>query len=550
MKGLILSAGSHAELAPINATAPIGALPLLGRPILAHQLERMSELGVQEVLVVLHHKPFPVERTLQAYAPEGMNVRVVLVRELSGTAHALREHASFLSETTLVMLGDIVERLNLAGALERHRARGAVLSAIVSERSLEACRGGAAALGTDGRLTAFDERPEPWPQDPNWFVSTGLYLVEPTVVEHIPDCPFDLGADLLPQLIRAGHPVYGELATGRWRDAGTPGGYFRAQMEALEGLYVDPLASVHPAAKIVGPAWIGPGCRIEREAEVGPLTVLAHDVHLLRGAKVERTVVLGGTRLGKATRWSERLVWRHGSFDVTRPTSAFELSADPEELTSTLSEPWSERLGQVLDSLLAAFGLLLLSPLLLAIALLVYVDDPGPVVYSQLRVGQDRRAFRLGSLRGRVFELYKFRTMVVDADRRLAALKSQNQYGEGAFFKLERDPRITRIGHFLRKTSLDELPQLINVLLGDMRLVGNRPLPVYEAEALSEDWQRIRFACPAGITGLWQISGRSDLSEKERMVLDSYYSVTRSFWTDWVILAKTIPALLLRRGAR
>ena len=140
--------------------------------------------------------------------------------------------------------------------------------------------------------------------------------------------------------------------------------------------------------------------------------------------------------------------------------------------------------------------------------------------------------------------------MHVDADQKVKELMAQNQYGNSAFFKLENDPRITRVGHLLRKTSLDELPQLINVLRGEMRLVGNRPLPVYEAEALQEDWQRTRFLAPAGITGLWQISGRSDLSEKERLALDAYYTVTRTFAGDMSILFRTLPALLARRGAR
>lgn len=549
MKGIILSAGSHPELAPITATTPVGSLPLGGRPIVAHQLERLAERGITDVLVVLHHLPFPIERTIHAYAPEGMNVRVVLDRELTGTASSLRRHGDFVTETTLVILGDIIERLDLEGALALHADQKALLTAILTPPQGDR-RGGVGTLAPDGRLTQFIEGPRPWPEGEDVLMSAGLYLIEPPLItEHV--LQGAIGRDLLPMLAEGGERVYGYRSAGYWRDAGTPLGYVRAQFEHLAaGSYVDPLARVHPGAKLVAPYWIGPGCRIAQESQVGPGAVLVHDVHLERGAKVESTVVLAGTRLGKATRWQDRLIWRHGSFGLQAADPYFELAADSDELAPTLREPWSERFAQVLDSLLAASGIVLLSPLLLAIALLIYLDNPGPVIYTQLRVGQDRRAFRLGRLRGRVFELYKFRTMGVDADRKREALQNQNQYGQGAFFKLESDPRITRIGHFLRKTSLDELPQLINVVLGDMRLVGNRPLPVYEAEALQEDWQRLRFACPAGITGLWQISGRSDLSEKERMVLDSYYSVTRSYWSDWVILAKTIPALLLRRGAR
>jgi lipopolysaccharide/colanic/teichoic acid biosynthesis glycosyltransferase len=186
---------------------------------------------------------------------------------------------------------------------------------------------------------------------------------------------------------------------------------------------------------------------------------------------------------------------------------------------------------------------------MLIVAIAIKLDSPGPALYKQLRVGEGRPGGR--NLRsGRVFKIYKFRTMYIDADDRLAEVRKLNQYKNQTFVKIENDPRITRLGNFLRKSSLDELPQLFNVLLGDMQLVGNRPLPVYEAEALSEEWQKLRFQAPAGITGLWQISGRSNMSAEERLVLDNYYAITYSFWGDIKILLMTIPALIKTRGAR
>ncbi|HEY9898615.1 MAG TPA: sugar transferase [Pantanalinema sp.] len=549
MKGLILTGSAHAALAPITFTAPLGALPLLGEALIAHQLRRLSRLGVEDVLVAMHHLPAPLEAAIRSATPEGMRVSVALESALSGSGGALKAHAAFLSQTTLVLSGDVIDWLDLEGAIAHHRATGALVTAVLSPQASPGALG--AALTTGGMLKscAPPERPEVW--------HTGIYLVEPAALDHLPGTPCAIGREWLPRLSAQGLRVAGHVAEGAWHPAGTPLGYHQAQLAALCAgtagdaiLHVDPGALVHPEATLVPPCWIGPGCRVGREGRIGPHAVLVRDVEVARGASVERSIVLAGTSLGKATRWHDRLVWRHGSFDVDRPQAPFEPSPDPEVLRSTMRAPRGERLGQLLDSSLAIVALLALSPLLLAISLFIYLDDPGPVIFTQLRVGQDRRAWREGSLRGRVFELYKFRTMVRDAERRLSALKAHNHYGDGAFFKLTHDPRITRLGRFLRATSLDELPQLLNVALGDMRLVGNRPLPVYEAEALDEDWQRLRFSCPAGITGLWQISGRSDLSEKERMVLDSYYSVTRTFWSDWLILLKTIPALLLRRGAR
>lgn len=551
MKGLILTGSAHAALTPITSIAPLGALPLLGEAVIAHQLRRMRRAGIEEVLVALHHLPEPLEAALGEATPPGMRVRVALESELSGTGGALHAHAAFLSETTLVLGGDVIDWLELDAAIAHHRRTRALVTAVLSPQGTPEALG--ASLSPDGWLwSAPTEGAALW--------HTGVYLVEPEALAHLPEAPCSLGREWLPLLIAQGLPVAGHLAEGPWHAACTPRGYQQAQLSALaaghdQGIpdaeaHVDPSARVHPDATLVAPYWIGPGCKVDREGRIGPHAVLVRDVTVSRGASVERSVVLAGTWLGKASRWRDRLVWRHGSFSLEREPAYFEPSPDPEILRPTLRAPWGDRLGQLLDSSLAIVALMALSPLLLAIALAIYLDDPGPVIFTQLRVGQDRRAWREGSLRGRVFELYKFRTMVLDAERRLETLKAQNHYGDGAFFKLDRDPRITRLGRFLRASSLDELPQLLNVALGDMRLVGNRPLPVYEAEALHEDWQRLRFSCPAGITGLWQISGRSDLSEKERMVLDSYYSVTRGFWSDWLILLKTIPALLFRRGAR
>ncbi len=197
--------------------------------------------------------------------------------------------------------------------------------------------------------------------------------------------------------------------------------------------------------------------------------------------------------------------------------------------------------GQAGNFVLAAFVLFALAPFLGLIALAIWLDSPGPVMYTQLRAG---RAHRDGSVR--VFKLYKFRTMVDGADALRMALRAAAT--DGPFFKLKGDPRITRMGRWLRAWSLDELPQLLNVLLGDMSLVGNRPLPLDEAEMLAHPWQRARFQAPAGLTGLWQVCVRSECTPRTRLALDTAYAVARSPWLDLQILAATVPAVICRKG--
>ncbi len=192
---------------------------------------------------------------------------------------------------------------------------------------------------------------------------------------------------------------------------------------------------------------------------------------------------------------------------------------------------------RVIDVCVSAMLLLLFSPFIAAIAVLIKATSPGPVIFIQRRCG----------LNGRVFNMYKFRSMYIDAEERVHELKEANEV-DGPVFKMKRDPRITPIGMFLRRTSLDELPQLWNVLKGDMSMVGPRP-PLPEEVAKYERWQRRRLSMKPGLTCIWQISGRSKISFQEWMRLDLQYIDNWSLWLDLKIIFKTIPAVLSGRGA-
>lgn len=195
---------------------------------------------------------------------------------------------------------------------------------------------------------------------------------------------------------------------------------------------------------------------------------------------------------------------------------------------------------RLFDIVVSAIALLLLSPLYLLIALIIKYESDGPVFYKSKRAGHGFK----------VFDFYKFRTMEVDADKRINELSLLNQYSNAkntpTFFKLRNDPRITKIGVLLRNTSLDELPQFFNVLKGDMSIVGNRPLPLYEARTLTTNQMAERFMAPAGITGLWQVSkrGREEMSAEERIQIDIDYARKHSIKNDLLIMLKTPSALI------
>jgi exopolysaccharide biosynthesis WecB/TagA/CpsF family protein len=193
---------------------------------------------------------------------------------------------------------------------------------------------------------------------------------------------------------------------------------------------------------------------------------------------------------------------------------------------------------RIFDAASAAILLVILSPLFLATALAIHLESPGPVFYSQTRVGRN----------GRYFKLYKFRSMVVDADKMVDQLQKDNESADGVLFKMKTDPRVTRTGRFIRKFSIDELPQIFNVLIGDMSLVGPRPALPKEVEKYSLD-QRKRLHVLPGITCIWQVSGRSDIPFSGQVQLDIQYIQSTSLWQDIIILAKTIPAVLSGKGA-
>ena len=195
-------------------------------------------------------------------------------------------------------------------------------------------------------------------------------------------------------------------------------------------------------------------------------------------------------------------------------------------------------LRRAIDIAGSGLGLLCAAPLLAAAAVAIKIDDRGPVFFSQQRSG----------LGGKPFAIWKLRTMRTDAERIKAELQAQSEQ-DGAAFKMTHDPRVTRIGRLLRKTSIDELPQLWNVFRGEMSLVGPRPLPVSEADSC-DIWQKRRLDVMPGLTCIWQVEGRSRVTFIEWMRMDMQYIARRSIWQDLRLMFATVPAVLLQRGAK
>jgi lipopolysaccharide/colanic/teichoic acid biosynthesis glycosyltransferase len=220
--------------------------------------------------------------------------------------------------------------------------------------------------------------------------------------------------------------------------------------------------------------------------------------------------------------------------DSGRPSPPCHLAVQPMETLFMVKMPIWKR---TLDIFAAGVGLIVLSPLLLTVAAIIKITSPGPIFYTQMRSGQGGKSFRM----------FKFRSMVVDADARKKDLMAINEQ-DGPAFKVKNDPRVTGFGRFIRKTSIDELPQLWNVLRGEMTLVGPRAMYCPEMDACTR-WQRRRLDVRQGLTCIWQVRGRSAVPFDEWMRMDMRYVGKRSIWKDIKLLLQTIPAVLFRRGA-
>ncbi len=210
-------------------------------------------------------------------------------------------------------------------------------------------------------------------------------------------------------------------------------------------------------------------------------------------------------------------------------------------ITNNLARPLNRFIKVIFDYTLTIVGTIAISPILLAVAIWIYRDSPGPVIFKHTRIGKN----------GKPFPCYKFRSMCVDAKEKLAELLEKNPEARAEWerdFKLKNDPRITKSGAFLRKTSLDELPQIFNVLRGEMSLVGPRPIIQEELERYGE-YAADYLVVKPGITGMWQVSGRSDIDYAERVSLDSWYVRNWSIWIDILLLWRTFDVVLRRKGA-
>ncbi|MDB6132697.1 MAG: Exopolysaccharide biosynthesis polyprenyl glycosylphosphotransferase [Verrucomicrobiales bacterium] len=325
----------------------------------------------------------------------------------------------------------------------------------------------------------------------------------------------------------------GQLKSGRFREQVIFAGPPQDIEKLLKSLPEDHLMQMDIAARIdISVEPVGRLVDAIHESSAGRVIFAAAHVHFSRIEEAVNACELEGV---EAWLWADFI-----QTSIARPTFDALGSKPMLVFRCTPEMSWELMIKNLIDRVGAFLGILVSLPFWVLAFIGIKLSSPGPVIFSQMRSGRY----------GKPFRMYKFRTMGTDAEARRVELAADNQMS-GPVFKVERDPRIFAFGRWLRKFSIDELPQLVNVLLGDMSLVGPRPLPVYEIEQISEVAHRRRLSVKPGLTCLWQVNGRNEIKNFDQWVeLDLKYIDNWSLWLDITILFRTIPAVVLGSGAK
>lgn len=572
VKAVILGGGESLRPYPLGGTVPKPLLPFLGHPLLELQILALRDAGLCEIGVAVSARDrTAVEERFGSGTELGVRLAWRSDDIPSGPAGCLRLFADHIREDTFLVIeaGTIPGTIDLGDLIGDHTRHAAPATlAMVAETPhpshLES------VIYADAECVDRFEILHPSSDRRSHKRFAGIYVFSPQVIELIPPSGYaDIKEQLIPELSRRG-PVRTHLVDGVHARVDTVASYFRGQQEFLaQGLFdaagfrqtahqtwVGDGARVDDSARLVGPVVIGHGCTVaEGACIVGPSvigdrtfigpralvreSILWEQCRVSDDARVEYSIVGSHQKVGPTEAVKEAILMPGGS------PAAIRVPPPEKRFVPVRNRPAAPRFAallsratkRVIDVTAATILLILLSPVMAITALAIWWDTPGPILFIQRRCGRG----------GREFRMFKFRTMVSDADRMQHQLQA-NKSVDGPMFKIFNDPRLTRVGAFLRRNSIDELPQLWNVLKGDMSLVGPRPLVMSEMR-LSPGWRDIRLSVKPGITGIWQVNGRSQTGFHDWIRHDVAYVKNWSLWLDIKILMKTVVWVLSRTGA-
>lgn len=540
MQVLLLATDEDGRAAPLASMCPAPLIPIIDRPVMARVIEQLARAGLKTITVSLYQRGGDIMSYFGDGRRWGLKIEYLTQREARGSAGAIKWASQRLHETFLVMSADALVDVDVEAALTFHRAHGGSATAIVA----------AARPGADPRFVLDDlDRIQPAGAAGTQVMPTGVYLFEPDVIAHIASSgTSDIVAQLVPALLAAGQPVYCYRLPGyfnpllsyadhseaqrvvlqsalRRKDEQVAPEHIRLRFPTLDaqqiapGVWVGQNHVIHPSAQIAAPIYIGEGCRIGANVELGPDTVLGAGVIIDDEATVQRSTILAGTYVGRLVNIVDRVVDRTSVINVD--SGEISTVVDPFLLADVDRAARRGRRQRILSLLVALVALVASLPLQVALGVLAFFASGGRVIERSTRIG--RQPAGTDGAPERQF------SMLTLATRR-------------------RDGTRSTLGVWMRRYELDRLPALWNVVIGDLDLVGVRPLTLGEFGQIRENWHRKRFECPAGLTGLWYINTNPGAELDEVLIADAYYTATRTWREDLRLMAET-PAAWRRRAA-
>lgn len=540
MQVLLLATGEKKKLAALSGAIPTPLLPVANRPVMAYKLEQLARQGYKDILVNLYWLPGSIEAYFQHGQRWGINLEYILQKDALGDAGALRRARSLIHETCLVMPADNIDELDIAAFLDFHRRSGGVMTLACVPGSiknepvvqLDMEQGAAGDNRVAGMCFGGADRKS--------LIFTGAMIIEPQVLDLIPQrTSFDLCTDLVPAVITAGMNVHAFCSSGYFNPLSSFDDYQRVQedvlyaawnegdaklerslpthrasigQQAAHGVWIGRHASVHPTVRFRPPVIIGENSRIGRNVELGPDVVIGENVIVDDEASIQRSTILAHTYVGQLVNVDGRIVNQTTMIDTA--TQEHLQIVDDFLLGGIQDEIVQSSLRRVFDFLLAVVFLLFALPIMLLVGLFSLVATGG-VLEGQACT---RRSLKASAPNGEdskhIYRLLRFRTR-------------------------RSDGKMPALMRWVNRSELDRLPELWNVLRGDLSMVGPKPLSVSEAASLKEAWQQAHFDRVPGFTGLWYFQTNSESDMDEVLVVDAYYIAMSNWRKDARLLWNT-----------
>jgi len=532
---LLLATSETNKLDPLTQSMPAPMVPLANRPVMSYSIEMLNRQGYKDIFVSLYHLANQIEAFFRTGQRWGVSLEYILQQRPWGTAGSLKWADGLLKETFVVLPADAIVDVDINKSLQTHFSNQTIATVVVSNHGSITSR----ALTLDPQdfiMAARDDQ-----EAATVYQDTGVYIFEPEVLKMIPGHKkFDIHDQLLPRLLDAGEKIGTYQTAGYWNPLDSFQAYQAGQRmhfsssiggaqdtsdqqssilqhspfegtEIAKGIWIGRNTVIHPNALFAPPVVIGNHSRIGRNVEIGPEVVIGSNVVIDNGASIRESTIIDNTYVGKLVNIEQRLVNK----DLIVNTSTGESTRITDDfLLGTIHQiDLSGGFKRSFDVALSLILLIGLFPLFLILGILVLLTS------------------------GRIFQTVKCYNDFRDP---------ANFYNLIRFYTRKPDGKLTLLGGVFEAAELHRLPEFFNVLKGDMSLVGVKPLTQDEAAQIREDWQRTRFDCPTGFTGLWYIGTDQNPSLDEVFVADSYYAATRTWREDIKLMRQTVRTWLRR----